>query len=351
MKKYMYRLVILVCLVCVLPVTAACGNVSSDSGAYNAAVLAYKNGGYETALEKYKEAADSDGRKAEGYRGMALSYIKEGDYDNAVSALDTAISSMEYENEEFKTDVLFYKAEALTAQEKYGEAREIYSNLKSGARADEAYALEGCIYLIEDKKEEAGDDFTYVLEDSDNIGLFIKIYETYNSVGLEADGAQYLKAAVQIDAQEAEDYTLIGKAYNYLGDYENTCSSLNMAIELGDQDAVYMLADVYLEAGKISEARQLYNQQLSEGGNDALSYNGLTLCSIAEGDYDGALVYLELGLGCADESTRSYLLYNEIVIYEKKLDFDTAAEKARIYSEAYPHDETIKDELRFLLHS
>ena len=42
------------------------------------------------------------------------------------------------------------------------------------------------------------------------------------------------------------------------------------------------------------------------------------------------------------------LLFNEIVVYEKKLDFDTARQKAEEYTAMFPEDETAAKELEFL---
>ena len=42
------------------------------------------------------------------------------------------------------------------------------------------------------------------------------------------------------------------------------------------------------------------------------------------------------------------LLFNEMVVYEKKLDFATALQKAEEYMNMYPEDKTAKKELAFL---
>ena len=42
------------------------------------------------------------------------------------------------------------------------------------------------------------------------------------------------------------------------------------------------------------------------------------------------------------------LLFNEIVVYEKKLDFATAQQKAQEYVDMFPDDKTAQKELAFL---
>ena len=41
-------------------------------------------------------------------------------------------------------------------------------------------------------------------------------------------------------------------------------------------------------------------------------------------------------------------MFNEIAVYEKKLDFQTALQKAKEYLDLYPEDKTVKKELAFL---
>ena len=41
-------------------------------------------------------------------------------------------------------------------------------------------------------------------------------------------------------------------------------------------------------------------------------------------------------------------MFNEMTVYEKKLDFATAKQKAEEYLELYPDDKTMKKELAFL---
>ena len=50
----------------------------------------------------------------------------------------------------------------------------------------------------------------------------------------------------------------------------------------------------------------------------------------------------------ADAEDMQSLLFNEIAVYEKKLDFQTALQKANEYLGLYPDDKTVKKELAFL---
>ena len=48
------------------------------------------------------------------------------------------------------------------------------------------------------------------------------------------------------------------------------------------------------------------------------------------------------------DSSRRDLLYNEIVVYEKKHDFQTAKQKAEEFMQLYPDDEAGQREYDFL---
>ena len=86
----------------------------------------------------------------------------------------------------------------------------------------------------------------------------------------------------------------------------------------------------------------------SEFGESVGSYNGLALCAIADEDYDGALSYISQGLALDGTEGKQDLYFNEIVAYEKKLDFVTAKTKAEAYVASYPADEAGQKEWTFL---
>ena len=80
------------------------------------------------------------------------------------------------------------------------------------------------------------------------------------------------------------------------------------------------------------------------GGGGAEGYNGLALCDIRSGDYDSALDNITKGLPTATTDEMQSLLFNEIVAYEKKLDFATALTKVQEYIEMFPEDSAAKKE-------
>lgn len=80
----------------------------------------------------------------------------------------------------------------------------------------------------------------------------------------------------------------------------------------------------------------------------AEAYNGLANCAILEKDYKKALDYIKKGLKVNNPEVNQTLLFNEIVVYEKKSDFDTAKNKMDAYLEQYPADAKAVRENYFL---
>ena len=72
------------------------------------------------------------------------------------------------------------------------------------------------------------------------------------------------------------------------------------------------------------------------------------MCDIFEKNYDNALNNIKKGLECEDAAETQSLLFNEIVVYEYMLDFETAKSKMAEYLEKYPDDMTAVRENEFL---
>ena len=133
-----------------------------------------------------------------------------------------------------------------------------------------------------------------------------------------------------------------------MDDYENALSELTQAADGGNTEALLLQGMVYMAQKDTASARQQFQAYVSKEEKGAKGYNGLALCDIEDGDYDSALSNISTGLSSADDETLKSLLFNEMVVYEKKLDFTTALQKAEEYVKMYPDDKTARKELAFL---
>ena len=327
----------------------ACAAPREDSGAYDTAVAALEKEEYQEAVSAFQESADTDGRLAEAPRGEGIAFFEQGDYKHAVMLFDMSLNNMKYENEDFSEDVLFYKAESLVRDNRSEEALAVYKELMD-QECSLAYALAGQIALTDGDAGRAQEYFDKSLEAGTDIEICLLIYEAYQSVNREGDGAVYLKKALEVTPSSGEDYVRLGKIYDYLEDYPNAVSCLNRAIDSGVTEAVAVLGNIYLKENDLSGAKALYTDALRKGNDIAMAYNGLAMCALAEGNYESALNYVKMGLDCGDEEADRSLLFNEITAYEKMLDFETAKQKCEAYLERYPTDEAARREYKFLTH-
>ena len=208
-----------------------------------------------------------------------------------------------------------------------------------------------------DGYDEASSDFEQAYGEDSSYDRAIQIYETYLEKDMEADGTRYLEAVLSTEAKGADDLCERGRIYYYMGDYANAKKELTDASNQGSQEALLVLGMVYSAQEDYANARSMYqqyiNQKLEESSKKqtqtaAPGYNGLAVCDMADGNYDSALENINSGISVASDDEMQSLLFNEIVAYEKKLDFSTAQEKAQEYVGMYPEDEEAVKELDFL---
>lgn len=147
---------------------------------------------------------------------------------------------------------------------------------------------------------------------------------------------------------EAQDYYNRGRIYYCLADYDNAKADLIQAMNDGNAEAVLLLGKVYMAVNDMANARAMYKDYMNQNGENPMSYNGLALCDIADGDYGTALANVQKGISLGSGNAIKNLLYNEIIIYEYLLDFETAKAKMADYLVLYPSDENALRENTFL---
>ena len=115
----------------------------------------------------------------------------------------------------------------------------------------------------------------------------------------------------------------------------------------GSSAAMEMLSEGLPFNGQNDGAKALFSSYLSTDGFAAAANNGLALCA-SENDTDSALSYIEEGLKTAEDSDRENLLFNQIVSYEKRADFDTAEVADGGFSGSIPENTAAQRENTFL---
>lgn len=338
----------LLILALVLPGCSGISLEPDDSGAYDEAVKALGNGDYDTAVQKFIEADEIDGRTAESLRGQGLVAYERGNYKDAIDLFDRCLEAMRVKNPEFVEDVKYYKADCLAKINETTEAEVLYEELLKGTKPYLAHVMLGRIYMSRGEAQKAKLYFDSALEENPDYSAYLVIYDAYDEAHLEADGADYLKLALELEPKTAKDHADLGRIYAILEEYDSAKEHLQIAVDAGYDEAVSVLGGIYLDEGDISAARALYEKEIRSGSRVADGYNGLALCELAQNNPENALRYIEEGLNYEDDSARKSLLFNQVLAYEAMRDFDTALYKANEFLLHYPNDERMMKEKKFL---
>lgn len=332
-----------------LGMTLLTGCGGENKKTYEQANTDLEQGNYDYALNEYQACISAGYKLSQSYRGSGIVKLRTGDYQGAIDDLTSALND-EKTGKSDQKDILEYRAAAELKAELYDQAMADCQTLAEDYSLNaNDYYLTGCVALAMDSYDEASSNFSEAYGSDSTYEMAIQIYEAYLTQDMEADGTRYLEAALKTEARTADDYCERGKVYYYMQDYDNARTELTTASEKGSTEAALILGMVYMTQGDTANARSFYQQYIDADGEDpAKGYNGLALCDIADGDYDSALQNISQGLGDATSDEMRDLLFNEIVVYEKKLDFSTALSKAQEYVQTFKDDEAAAKELTFL---
>ena len=324
-----------------------CGGENQKT--YEQANADLEEANYDYALNEYQACISAGYKLAQSYRGSGIVKLRTGDYQGAIDDLTNALND-EKTGKSDRKDLLEYRAAAELKAELYDQAMADCQTLAEDYSLNaNDYYLTGCVALAMDSYDEASSNFSEAYGSDSTYEMAIQIYEAYLGQDMEADGTRYLEAALKTEAKTADDYCERGKVYYYMDDYENARTELTTAADKGSTEATLILGMVYMAQGDTSNARSFYQQYIDADGDDpAKGYNGLALCDISDGDYDSALQNISQGLGDATSDEMRDLLFNEIVVYEKKLDLSTALSKAQEYVQIFKDDDAAAKELTFL---
>ena len=317
-----------------------CSLLGQDTYYIDQGMEQINSGNYEEALTSFSSAEQEGKHLVESYRGSGMAYMALGEYDKAVEAFDRAVDLTKEKQKDVRKDILMYKATALYQSGDYEGAAKVCDTIQTFGDSADAYYLQGLCYMELDEKDKAGVDFTTAVKLSpQDYDLLLNIYECYDDKNLSAEGDAYLQQALAINSDDSEDIYQKARIYYFLGDYDDAKTELNKMADSMDERSTMLLCRTYMKQDDTAHARQLYQQYMDKYGETPEAYNGMVLCDIADENYDSALENITKGLALSNDKGKQDLYFNEIVVYERKLDFATAKEKAAEYVKNYPADE------------
>lgn len=332
-----------------LGITLLTGCGGENKKTYEQANTDLEQGNYDYALNEYQACISAGYKLVDSYRGSGIVKLRTGDYRGAINDLTNALND-ENAGKSDQKNILEYRATAELKAELYDQAMADCQTLAENYSLNaNDYYLTGCVALAMDSYDEASSNFSEAYGNDSTYEMAIQIYEAYLERDMEADGTRYLDAALKTEPKSGDDYCERGRVYYYMEDYDNAIKELTEAVDKNNIEGMQLLGQVYMAKGDTSNARTFYQQYIdAEGEDPAKGYNGLALCDIADGNYDSALQNISQGLGDASSEEMKDLLFNEIVVYEKQMDFATALSKAQTYVETFKDDQAAARELVFL---
>ena len=293
---------------------------------------------------------DKTRENLEAARDAGISAMGQAQYEQAVSSFEEAYALCDEKMPETKTDIALYEAACQMKMEDYESLKDTCTRILALGENADAYYMRGVAFLKLGESDAAKADFDgAVALEPKNYAMALNIYRQYEEISQSAVGDQYLQQALNQESTDMEDDYQKGSIFYYLGDYEKAAAALAPSVEAKKEEAMRLMGQVYLAQGDTQSAWVVYQQYKETFGETAESYNGIALCDMADGDYDTALQDIQTGLSLdVSDSSKRDLLYNEIVIYEKKQDFQTARQKAEEFMQLYPDDEAGQKEYDFL---
>lgn len=340
----------IIMMAAVLILCAGCGGSKVSSKNTDAGYSALEDSDYRGAQALFQDAAEQGEDPIQAYRGLGIALMGQARYEDAISAFDTAISYTDDKMPDTVQDLLQYR---ITCQYRLNDYE---GTVKTGeeltgldSKLVMAYYYIGSARLNLGNLDEAEANFDYAVSlEPEDYKLYLDIYSVYEEAKLSGIGDEYLQTALGIAPKSTEDHYNVGQIYFYLEEYDEAAAALIDPVQEEYEPALSLMGQIYLARKDYDNAKATYSQILRLNSDSKNAYNGLALCAIAVSDPDGALEYITQGLRLDGEAGKQELYFNEIIAYEKKLDFLTARERCRAYVEMYPTDEDGAKELAFL---
>lgn len=298
-------------------------------------------------VERDLELTRKNNKRA--WRAIGISYYEEGKYTEAKTYFDKALA--EPLLSELNADIRMYLADALECEGDFSAAIAVYDELlKEQTDYAAGYRARAYMSYVQGDYEKSLADYDEAIRlEPENFDLYFGKYNVLEKLGKQAEQLELLQVITGIENPSEEDTYYIAKAQYFCGAYEEALPLLMSATENGYEDAHYYIGEIYHSRSNYGEAVYHYKQYIDgSGAKDAAAYNQMGICLMKQEKYAEALEIIGAGQKLSDPLHGKQLLFNEVVIFEKMGEFNTAYEKAVAYRNKYPEDTKIRTELEFL---
>ena len=296
--------------------------------------------------------SDEKQENKEAYRQIGIDCMKEGNYEDAIAAFNSALKQSVGKIGETELDICYYKAAAQYASGDIESAIATYTAIiEYDEKSPDAYFQRGCLYLKQGETELAKNDYDKAIEyNANEYELYISIHENLAAYGQKDMGESYLNKAFSIKGNDKENQVQRGRIYFLMGEYDNAITELTKAAEAEAADAYFYLAQVYDAQGDSANAENYYQAYTATGNANAKTLNALGEIALEKGNYAEALGYFSEALTMEGDVNKKEIMQNQIIAYEYSGDFASAWDVLKAYVEVYPMDEQLEREYTFLEH-
>lgn len=304
---------------------------------------------YEGALKSFEAATVNKENMQLIYRGQGIAYMGMTEYENAAACLEKALTLSDARLGQIDFDINYYLATAYYRGGQIDQAIAVYqaiTDLRPGEK--DAWYLKGTLELEQGDVEAAQADFEHAVRvDKADYDLLIDIFCSCSKYGQTQMGSAYLQTVLEDNSVRLSDYDK-GRMNFYLGNYEEARVSLEKVKDSHGVNAVSLLGQAYEKLGDYNYAASVYSTYLENKQADAEIYNQLGLCKLKVRDYESALNAFQAGLAMEGNSVMQSLRFNEVVAYEYLGQFEQAKLSMKQYLALYPDDEKAQRENVFL---
>ncbi len=302
---------------------------------------------YQEALDIFAGLQETDVDMRRVYRGTGLCYMGMGQYEEAISAFERSLKEAGGKISDWEYDTNYYLAAALEKNGQRQEAIDTWSSLLDVKKESESYLQRGILYLQDKKEDKAKKDFDAAIsEEPENAKLPVEIYEAVSGDYPEL-GEKYLRQLVEQEVKGGEALYYKGIAYWKLGETTAAEDTLKQAVKEGCSQANLILGEMFNVEGSYDYAIGFYQAYVKANPDSERAYEELMEAQIVQKDYTGALATLDAAVAVKGRNGEQLDWY-EIICYEYMGDYQTARDKARTYTEAWPENEKARKEFEFL---
>lgn len=256
-----------------------------SSYAYNLKGDAFRLQGNEAAaISAYKKAIEIKPENLAPYANLASIYEARKDYELALDSYKT-ILSISPESEQ----TLLKIADIYLETGKYNEAVGFYEKLNSNLKAEGVKGMASAYYglamntankaaFATDKKLVAASEYLdrAIKENPNDLELYLAKAKISSLINRQHDSVDNLKAIVQKQGCDIDDFLVKGDAYTALGNYKAASAEYDSAINAAKTlDDKTFLGEIFTFNKQFDEAQVILNDLLKYDSSNIIAQNNL----------------------------------------------------------------------------